>query len=105
VIIFIIIFFVSWILGVLRFNYQWAHILDSALLFPCGFLNITLSDYSWHHITGPSIFKDEIFEIFAFLLSVLGQTFIYHWIYKMVLKRRKNKKEASRVINLEMSGK
>jgi predicted membrane protein len=91
VIIFIVIFFVSWILGVFRFHYQWAYILNSVLLFPCGFLDITLDDYAWHHITGRSIFKDEIFEIFAFLLSVLGQTFIYHWIYKKVLNWRKNK--------------
>jgi predicted membrane protein len=94
VIIFIIVFFVSWILGVLRFDYQWVHILSYVLLFPCGFLDITFDNYTWHHITGHSFFEDEFFWFFAFLLSVFGQTFIYYWIYKMFMNRRKNKKES-----------
>jgi predicted membrane protein len=98
VIIFIIVFFVSWALGVLRFHYQWAHILNSILLFPCGFLHITLDNYIWLHIRYPiryPILRDDFFGLFTFLLSIIGQTFIYYWIYKKIMNRRKNKKESS----------
>jgi predicted membrane protein len=95
VIIFIIVLFVSWILGVLRFDYQWAHILNSVLLFPFGFLHITLDNYIWSHIAGHPILKDDFLGAFTFLLSAIGQTFIYHWIYKKIVNRRKNKRKVS----------
>jgi predicted membrane protein len=92
VVIFIIVFMLSWILGVLRFHYQWAYIPAGVLLFPFGILDITLDDYIWTHIRHP-ILSDEFFALFLFLLAVTGQTFIYYWIYKAVMKKRKRKKE------------
>jgi hypothetical protein len=90
VIIFILVFFVSWILGVLRFDYVQALYTANFLLFPFGYLFIIFDTYFWEHVSRSCILNNEFFSLFMFFLSVIGQTLIYYCIYKFILLLRFN---------------
>jgi predicted membrane protein len=84
---FAIVFLVSWVLGVLRFDYDWALLLNNILLFPFGFLFVMNDGYWWSHFGSSHLMNDEFVGLFSFLFSVTAQTFVYFGIYKMIAKR------------------
>jgi hypothetical protein len=89
VIIFIIVLFVSWILAVLRFHYDWAYFIARILLFPFGISNFYLDDYLWLHFGPTHFLNNEFVSLFIFCTAIVGQVFFYYWIYKTILKKGK----------------
>ena len=94
-IIFAIAFVLFWVLVFLA-NYAWGVILYCVLLFPFGFLhfklgNYLLRDYSLTHWI--DIQYVEYVELFLAFLVIIGQTFVYYYIYKFIKARKKRKME------------
>ena len=93
-IIFAVVFVLFWVLAILLTNYAWGVVLYCILLFPFGFLQIILGEYfvnryyamdHWIH--------NEFVGLFFILLIIIGQTFVYYYIYKFVKARKKRKLE------------
>jgi hypothetical protein len=83
------VFFISWASGIARFDYAWAEVLGSILLFPFGFLQFMLDTYLWNNYDTAHWINDEFTGLFLFLLAVIGQTFVYYFVYKLIVKNKK----------------
>ncbi|MDR1879046.1 MAG: hypothetical protein LBQ64_05725 [Bacteroidales bacterium] len=92
-IIFVITLIVAWTLGVLRFDYNWIHLLFKILLFPCGFLYMIYESYCTLHFNSSHFLNNEFFQMTAFVLSVAGQSLVYYWIFRRITSSLFNKRK------------
>jgi predicted membrane protein len=76
----------AWILGVLRFDHLWAKTLFNVLLFPFGLIYSKYEEYCSVNLSPPNFFNNEFLQLFLFGVSVIGQTFIYLFIYNQIRK-------------------
>ena len=91
-VIFAVVFVLYWVLAILA-NYAWGEFLFCTLLFPFGFLQFILGNYLWNHYDPMHWVNDEFLVLFFILLVIIGQTFVYYYIYKFVKARKKRKME------------
>ena len=90
--IFAVVFALYWVLAILA-NYGWGEVLFCTLLFPFGFFQFILGNYLVNHYAMDHWIHDEFLELFFISLIIIGQTFVYYYIYKFVKARKKRKTE------------
>ena len=57
---------IAWVLGVLRFENEWALISYKIALFPFGFIYILYESYCINTLRSSNFFNNEFFQLFAF---------------------------------------
>lgn len=88
----VIVFIISWVLGVLRFEWEPAHDLYAALNFPFGFAYLFAEKYFRTRFSSSFFMNDEIIQIIFWLVSVLFQALFYTWmIHKIYWKRKQDR--------------
>ncbi|MEG0517970.1 MAG: hypothetical protein RR555_03745 [Bacteroidales bacterium] len=80
-----------WVLGVLRFQYEWANWLFSILLFPFGFIYWGYESYCISNLAPSNIWNNEFMQSIIFIAAIAGQTALYYAGYIWYQKRRISK--------------
>ena len=68
-------------------------VLYGVLLFPFGCLSLILNSYLWDYYGRMHWINHEYMELTFFFVALIGQTFVYYYIYKFVKARKKRKME------------
>jgi hypothetical protein len=82
---------ISWTLGVLRFDFEWAAILFNIILFPFGTLYALYESYCTHALSSSHFLNGEIFQGVMFGVFVICQAFLFIYvIWKLRLRWKKS---------------
>ena len=73
-----------WMLGVLRFDHQWAEMMFKVLLFPFGYLYLVYESYAASSFGITHMLNDEVLQMIVFLTAVVGQSLIYYLLFSYV---------------------
>ena len=84
-----VLFYALYLLG----HYIGTQVFFNTLLFPFGFLCDIIKMDLWNTYGPAHWINDEVTELFMFPLFVIGQTFVYYYIYKFIKVRKKRKME------------
>ena len=92
-IVFAIVFVLFFALAVLSNYCSLGEVLYCTLLFPFGFLHFILGNYLVNHYTMAHWVNNDLISLSLVLLAIIGQTFVYYYIYKFIKARKKRKME------------
>jgi len=80
-IIFTLLFFVDWFLGVLRFSVEIAQFFLEALNVPFGIIADNLEKYAVSQLPGSHFYNNEYFHMIVFIAMVFLQALLYSVIF------------------------
>ncbi len=82
------VFLLSWILGVLRFDYQWALGMYKVILFPFGLLYILYESYCTETFSSSHFWNNEFVQLSIWVISVFMQYIVYYLLLIKVKFRK-----------------
>lgn len=88
ILIFSSVFIISWVLGALRFQWDFISILYGIINIPFGALFLYLDNYLWTNFPSSSWLNNEFVGVLIWGLTVAGQGGIYYSLFKMIRNRR-----------------
>ena len=78
------VFIISWILGALRFQWDFISIIYGILNFPFGVLFLYLDNYLWTNYPSSSLLNNEFVGVLIGGITVLLQSVIYYSLFKKI---------------------
>ena len=91
-VIFAVVFVLFWVSAIFS-NYVWGVVLHCVLFFPFGFLTFIIGVYLRDYYGSTYWIDNENLASLVNFLVIIGQTFVYYYIYKFVKARKKRKME------------
>lgn len=80
-----------WILGVLRFQFEWADVLFSIFLFPFGFLYWGYESYCIANLAPSGMWNNEFIQLGLFMIATAGQAAVFYTGYTWCQRKRSRK--------------
>ena len=87
---FVVTLLITWGLGILRFNHEWASLLFKILLFPFGLTYFLYEKYCTSNFDSSHFFNNEYLQLILFISAVFAQTFFYLFIYRIINRKFKS---------------
>lgn len=85
------VFITSWVLGALRFQWDFISVIYGILNFPFGVLFLHLDNYLWTNYPSSSWLNNEFVSILIWGITVLCQGGIYYSLFKNIIVKRYEK--------------
>lgn len=79
-----IVFLESWLLGALRFDWNFASFLYGVLNIPFGTIFLYADHWLWFNYEHSHWLNDELFSLLTFGGSVICQAVLYYYLFKAI---------------------
>ena len=73
---------IAWVLGVFRFEYEWALIIYKIVLFPFGFIYLLHESYYINNLSSSHFFNNEFFQLFVFGITTVLQAYLFYFLIR-----------------------